>query len=291
MCIKREDFLPQYSKDLFEKSKRVRKVIQHLVDYDIEEIADVTPEEYNIIKLAVVNSIKGEVIASEETSRQAFVENVFLKPAKRAGILSYQDLSSTEKCDFQGKFISGLIFGLEVKGGEGNSVTLLYRPPESDIFAVWSHLDVMSNTPYENMRSVLGRVVKQMVNRDDRRQHVNYLIFYDRWYRTGIKKFSEGEALPDVFVFPEKIPTKTNPNPPLPNIKEDMFLKSLYRFVGNHNDLNDLEVRRHIWNCEIKILQINGKWNRQLKVTNELYPELYFFKSGTTTTNVKAITS
>ncbi len=134
-----------------------------------------------------------------------------------------------------------------------------------------------------------GRVVKQMINSDDRKQHVNYLIFYDKWYPTGIKKFPVGEALPDVFIFPENIPTKLLPCPRLPNADEDVFLKALYRFVGKRNNLKDPEVKRHIWNCEIKIFQTNRQWKRQLKVTNELYPALCFHRSGVSTSNVKAI--
>ena len=166
-----------------EKAKKLREVILNLHRYKIPELKDVSRKEYDLIRLAVINSIKGEIVAKEEKTRQSFVENVFLKPAKTQGFIKdYQDTSGTGKCDFEGDFVQGDKFGLEVKGGEGNSVTLLSRPEKADIFTVWSHLDVMSNTPSENMRAVLGRVVKQMVNKDEKRQKVDFLIFYDEWY-------------------------------------------------------------------------------------------------------------
>src|SRR5438128_8547979 len=174
------------------KAQRVRQVIERLPNFKIPEISDVSQDDYELIKLAIINSIKGEQVAREERSRQEFVEEVFLKPAKKSGLLDYEDTSRDSKCDFEGRFQEGTRFGLEVKGGEGNSVTLLERPIHASTFAVWSHLDVMSNTPAENMRGVLGRIVKQMINVDEKRQKVDFLVFYDRWYQTGIKVFKNG---------------------------------------------------------------------------------------------------
>ena len=95
--------------------------------------------------LSVINSIKGSIIAKANKSRMQFVEEVFLAPAKKRNLLDYQDVSKSGKCDFIGQFRDGPTFGLEVKGGEGNSVTLLERPENAEVFIIWSHLDVMSN--------------------------------------------------------------------------------------------------------------------------------------------------
>ena len=154
MQLKREDFFCYYKDDLKDKADRVKDVIINLPQYDIPDIADLTQEEYDIIQNGVINSIKGKAIAPKEKSRQDFVEEIFLKPAKSKGfILDYKDMSGNNKCDFEGIFSQGQHFGLEVKGGEGNSVTLLYRPTQADMLIVWSHLDVFSNTPAKNMMS------------------------------------------------------------------------------------------------------------------------------------------
>ena len=289
MSIERDDLLPHYSVNLYKKYKRVRNVINNLTNYNIEDISDITPDEYNILKLAIINSLKGSIIALEEKSRQSFVKDVFLKKAKERGLLDYIDTSGREKCDFQGTFKNGIKFGLEVKGGEGNSITLLNRPRDAEVFIVWSHLDVMSNTPYKNMRGVLGRIVKQMINRDDRLQQINFLVFYDKWYLTGLKTFRKGLPLPDVFVFPENIPTVNNPRPKILDFKNHIFLNVLYKILGNYSDLNSDEVLSHIWKTDIEVLQINGKWKRRLKVSNACYPEVSFYKSGLTLQKVKVI--
>lgn len=287
MSITREDLLPQYTVDLIEKRNRVLKLINNLTNYEIEEISDISTDEYNLIKLAVINSIKGKIIASEAKSRQKFVEDVFLDKAKKYQFLDYEDISGREKCDFQGTFKDGIKFGLEVKGGEGNSLTILNRPSDCDIFIVWSHLDVMSNTPYENMRSVLGRIVKQMINRDERKQHVNFLVFYDKWYLTGLKTFKIGHVLPDVFVFPESIPTLENLKPEILDFNDNIFIKSFYSIFDNNYDLNSSEVLSHIWKVSISILQIGGKWKRRLEVKNAFYPDVNFHKSGSSLIDFK----
>ena len=74
MDLKRRDYLPHYAQDLIEKINRVKAVIENLTDYTIDDISDVTRKEYEILKLAAINSIKGRIIAAEEKSRQQFVE-------------------------------------------------------------------------------------------------------------------------------------------------------------------------------------------------------------------------
>ena len=273
MTVTRDDLVPHYREDLAPKVERVRKVIMDLPSYNIPEISDITKEEYELIRLSVINSIKGEQIAFEEKSRQDFVERVYLTPAKEKGILEYKDQSATTKCDFIGSFLATggkppHHFGLEVKGGEGNSVTLIQRPIDANTFIVWSHLDVMSNTPSQNMRAVLGRIVKQMVNRDEKRQKVDFLVFYDEWYENGVKVFKHGEPLPDVFVFPELIPTKSNPHPKLPDpIRGDHpFLSSLMTIVGSRS--LDEETKKHIWYCDIHLEREGTRWMRKMKVFN-----------------------
>lgn len=270
------------------KVERVRKVIVDLPKYSIPEINDVSSDDYQLIKLSIINSIKGEQIAHEERSRQEFVVDVYLEPAKKQRMLQYEDLSQTGKCDFVGVIFSGgkgKRFGLEVKGGEGNSVTLLDRPKDAETFVVWSHLDVMSNTPAENMRAVLGRVVKQMINADEKRQKVDFLVFYDAWYRNGVKTFKQGKSLPDVFVFPRSIPTKTQPHPALPSIEVDPFLSTLFRVVGAIG--LEAEAKKHIWYCDIKIEQSDGKWFRKMRTYNAFDSRVTFTEQEYTTASCK----
>lgn len=283
----REEFLPHYRGDLITKANRLRDVILNLHKYNIPELQGISEQEFDLIRLAVINSIKGEIVAKEEKSRQSFVENVFLKPAKGQGFIrNYEDTSKTDKCDFEGDFTDGKHFGLEVKGGEGNSVTLFSRPENTDILVVWSHLDVMSNTPADNMRAVLGRIVKQMVNENEKRQKVDFLVFYDEWYQNGVKYFSNGLPLPDVFIFPIALPTKAEPHPALPDIKENIFLKSLMKAIGNH-DLNDPLVQKHLWYVDIELREKGKAWIRKLKVFNAFAHNIFLTKQECTNTSCK----
>jgi hypothetical protein len=285
---KRDDYLPHYREDLMEKVAKVRQAILNLIDYDLDDLRDVSKEDYELIRLSVINSIKGEAIAYEEKSRQTFVEEEFLKPAAAAGLITYSDTSRKGKCDFKGHINGEHCFGLEVKGGEGNSVTLLSRPPEADFLVVWSHLDVMSNTPGKNMRSVLGRVVKLMVNRDEKREHVDCIVFYDKWYKMGIKKFKTGKSLPDVFLLPSRTPTKADPCPPVHDPISTPFLSILYRTIGG-KDVTDSEVKTHIWLCEIKIVENNGVWYRELAVRNFFEPSVTLTTGKSTKAKIKPI--
>lgn len=285
----REDLLPYYREDLMDKVSRVRETILDITRFGIDPIRDVSQEDYELIRLAVINSIKGTAIALEESSRQKWVESVFLKPAKERGILSYEDKSGEGKCDFIGIMNDSGKFGLEVKGGEGNSVTLLHRPEGSDSFIVWSHLDVMSNTPAENMNAVLGRVVKQMINRDEKMQKVDYLVFYDEWYTNGVKRFIDNSILPDVVVFPSAIPTIAEPEPTCPNLGQSHFLKCLYDTISPGVGLDSPFVKRHIWQCYISLAGKGSSWSRLMTTRNWAYPDITLARSRTTKASVKPV--
>jgi hypothetical protein len=282
----RDDYVPHYRADLMEIAKKVRDVLVNLHKLNIPELANITEQDYDLVRLAAINSIKGQIVAKEERTRQAFVESVFLKPAKERKILSYKDTSLTGKCDFEGNFVKGHHFGLEVKGGEGNSVTLLERPANAEIFVVWSHLDVMSNSPAKNMNAVLARVVKQMINKDEKRQKVDFLIFYDEWYRSGVKVFKSGPPLPDVFVFPVSIPTRENTHPSLPSISSNIFLNSLFDVVGNVQHQSDV-AKKHIWLCDIELFEQKGSWKRKMKIYNSFDNHILFNDHEFTTATCK----
>jgi len=284
--LKREDIVPIYKEDLLAKAERVREVVANLPDYKIPAIADVTKEDYDLVKLAVFNSAKGEIIAHEERSRQEFVERVYLAPCKKLGLLDYRDESGSGKCDFTGSFKNGRIFGLEVKGGEGNRVTLLHRPTDCKTFVVWSHLDVMSNTPSDNMRAVLGRLVKQLVNNDEKQEQIDFLVFYDAWYQKGIKRFRNAETLPDLFVFPLEIPTKSIPHPKMRDVEKSLFANSLYRVFGKEDGARNEEASKHIWLVDIELVK-EEKWKRILTVRNKLDPKITFSEGESTRASCK----
>lgn len=284
----RDDLLPHYRDDLAKKVEVVRQAILDLAKLGMPGLEDVSAEDYDLIRLSVVNSIKGTDIALSESSRQKWVEEQFLKPAKKSGLVSeYEDKSAEGKCDFIGKLAAGKRFGLEVKGGEGNSVTLFSRPAGTDILAVWSFLDVMSNTPGDNMRAVLGRVVKQMINRDEKQERVDVLVFYDSWYVKGIKQFRGGRVpMPDVIVFPASIPTQSNPHPAPANPATNEFLNALYQVTAG-KPVAHPTVKEHVWVCDLWVEAKGKDWLRGMTLKNWAHPNVAMSNRETLTTAAK----
>ncbi len=117
------------------------------------------------------------------------------------------------------------------------------------------------------MRAVLARIVKQMINEDEKRQKVDFLVFYDKWYQTGVKVFKTGVPLPDVFIFPREIPTKKMTHPILPKL-ENSFLSAVMKTVGKV-ELGAPATSRHLWWCDIQLQLEGSKWIRRMKVFNE----------------------
>ncbi len=86
-----------------------------------------------------------------------------------------------------------------------------------------------------------------------------------------------------------KIPTKKNPHPKLPDPSKIYFLEKLYEVVRGRPSLKDPFVRSHVWLCDIDIVPKGGRWYRKMAVTNWQFPDVTLTAKDSTEAQIKAI--
>ena len=137
-------------------------------------------------------------------------------------IVDYEQNRASNRYDFTIAIerIPDYFAALEVKGGEGNSINISERPMWAREFAVWSHLDgAVVNQPAHGAHSVVNRLTNEAVRRH---KLVDVLFFKDMLCGTqarpcpkyGTQGATIGlRAAPDVFLFPQRIPSIDDPQP------------------------------------------------------------------------------
>ncbi|MEW5828845.1 MAG: hypothetical protein AB1846_08150 [Chloroflexota bacterium] len=162
---------------------------------------------------------------------------------------------------------------LEVKGGEGNSINISERPLWAKEFYIWSHLDgAIVNQPAHGAHSIINRITNELVSRN---KLVNALFFKDILCGTRTRpcpKYPKKEqsigflAAPDIFLFPVRVPTIDDPEPPVHTL-DDLQLPTLVL------DLFDVapEARsRHIWEVRVKVVpSLNNKFGREVEIWHQ----------------------
>lgn len=153
-------------------------------------------------------------------------------------LLDVEDLTATNRYDFKVITRQRRICALDVKGGEGNSVTLSYRPPECHEFGIWSHLaGSFQLQPADQARALIGRIVKVMVNREEQTKHVDFFIVWDAICGSSMRRCPYREkalktVLPCLYLFPQRMPTKNEPHPPLHTLKTTKLPALLLKHQG-----------------------------------------------------------
>ena len=157
---------------------------------------------------------------------------------------------------------------LEVKGGEGNSINISERPLWASEFVVWCHLDgAIVNQPAHGAYAIINRVASEMVKRQ---KHVDAVLFKDARCNTSLRpcpKYltsvpaTELGVAPDIFLMPEVIPSRDNPNPPIHDLKTLLLPQ---RILAAHGVAPE-DFDEHIWQVSIR-LEADAK-NRSVRVT------------------------
>ncbi len=116
---------------------------------------------------------------------------------------------SSTRTDFEVLIQSGYYAGIEVKGGEGNSINISDRPLWANEFCLWCHLDgAIVNQPEHGAHSIINRITNEMCRRE---KSVDVLFFKDLLCGTRTRpcpKYPGNEeriglnTAPDVFLFP-----------------------------------------------------------------------------------------
>lgn len=234
----------------------------------------IEPADYNgsLVFRSAVESIRGRFIASSTSGRQALVREVLEGLLKRGSIADYAQSSSSARYDFTValKRDPSVFVALEVKGGEGNSINISLRPIWANEFAVWCHLDgAIVNQPAHGAHAIVNRITNELVQRH---KPVDVVFFKDILCGTRARpcpKYPGREdqmgllTAPDVFLFPQRVPTADDPEPPVHTLDTLKLPGLILELFG----IAPADVSRHVWQVQVSIVTLlDGRLRRDVQV-------------------------
>jgi hypothetical protein len=243
---------------------------------DVLEQHNIQPSDYNegLIFRSAIESIRGTYIASSTTGRQELVRSILLNLKLSRRIADYTNASTSNRWDFTVLIEKDPDYpiGLEVKGGEGNSINISERPLWAKEFGVWCHLDgAIVNQPAHGAHSILNRLTNEMVLR---KKHVDVLFFKDAICGTRTRPCPKYPATlgmqnvriaPDIFLLPKEVPSKENPQPPVHTLDSLRFPKLILDAFGV-----SLESRpEHIWEVHVRVVKADS--HRLKRITKVIH--------------------
>ena len=263
-------------------TEQVQPTIHLLTDMDVLH-PDVLlqhaiqPADYksSLVFRSAIESIRGSFIASSTTDREGLVRDVLDNLLQRGYIVDYRRSGGSRRYDFTigvGRDPDYFI-ALEVKGGEGNSVDISDRPLWAREFGVWCHLDgAVVNQPAHGAHSIVNRLTSELVRRH---KLVDVLFFKDILCGTPTRpcpKCSGHEdriglmASPDVFLFPQRIPSLDDPEPPV----HTLGTLRLPKLVLELFDVQAAAQDKHIWEVHVRVVELpNGRLQRLVQVWHQ----------------------
>jgi hypothetical protein len=223
----------------------------------------INPVDYksSLVFRSAVESIRGSFIASSTVGREALVGATLERLKQLGDIVDYEYAGRVGRHDFTVVLQRDpdALAAVEVKGGEGNSINISIRPRWAREFAIWCHLDgAIVNQPAHGARAVVSRLVGEMVRRH---KHVDVLFFKDVLCGTrtrpcpkypGRESQMGLETAPDVFLFPQRIPTLEDPEPEvhsLASLRLPGLILSAFGIEGS-------DVARHVWQIRVRVRQL-----------------------------------
>ncbi len=227
---------------------------------------EIQPADYKhgLVFRSAVESIRGTFIASSKTGREGLVGDVLENLKQREGIADYDATGSSRRHDFTVMLERNPDYfaAIEVKGGEGNSINISERPLWAKEFGVWCHLDgAIVNQPAHGAHSIVNRLTNELVRR---KKQVDVAFFKDVLCGTPTRpcpKYPGNETKtglttsPDIFLFPQRVPSLDDPEPPvhtldtlkLPKLILDLFGVATSDYTG------------HFWEVRVKIVETGEK--------------------------------
>ncbi|RYE28085.1 MAG: hypothetical protein EOP48_33895 [Sphingobacteriales bacterium] len=238
------------------------------LDSDHPEILqkrDINPHDYHsgLVFRSAIESIRGSYIASSTPGREKFVEDILVMMKKSGAIKDYERLSSRQRWDFEIYPIDDNYLSIiEVKGGEGNSVNISERTRIVKEFAIWSHLDgSIQHPPSKGARAVVGRITNELSARG---KQVDILFFKDVLCGTsarpcpkypGMEDKIGFDTCPDIYLFPQRVPTVDDPHPPLHTL-DTLMLPSR---ILEQFKVKKADIERHLWYVDLHVEESKGK--------------------------------
>jgi hypothetical protein len=237
-----------------------------LLEHNIQPI----DYKHGLVFRSAIESIRGKFIASSTTGREGLIGDVLENMRHKGMIADYKQTGNSRRYDFivVVEHDPDYIAALEVKGGEGNSINISERPLWAKEFCVWCHLDgAIVNQPGHGAHSIINRLTNELVRRH---KSVDALFFKDILCGTRTRpcpkypdqKDSIGlNAAPDIFLFPRRIPTLEDPEPPVHSLET---LKLPVKVLDLFNV--DRAVRNeHIWEVHVDVeMAANDRIHRRV---------------------------
>lgn len=237
----------------------------------------IEPVDYKdgLVFRSAVESIRGQFIASSTTGREGLVRDVLENLKQRARITDYEQSSSRSRHDFTIMLHQDPDYfaAIEVKGGEGNSINISERPLWAKEFGVWCHLDgAIVNQPAHGAHSIINRLTNELVRR---RKQVDALFFKDLLCGTPTRpcpKYAGNEnkiglrAAPDIFLFPQRIPSLEDPEPPVHTLDMLRLPRQVLELFG----VEATECAKHIWEVHVRVVKLSdGRLQRIVQVMHQ----------------------
>ena len=222
----------------------------------------IRPADYkgSLVFRSAIESIRGSFIASSKTGREGLVGDVLENLLQQSLIMGYKKTGGRARHDFEVVLDQdpGYFVALEVKGGEGNSINISERPLWAREFCVWCHLDgAIVNQPAHGAHSIVNRLTNELVRR---RKLVDVLFFKDVLCGTRARpcpKYPDCQdkiglkTAPDVFLFPRRIPTLDDPEPPVHSLDTLKLPLRILELFGVSET-----VEHHVWQVAVKLIQL-----------------------------------
>lgn len=234
----------------------------------------IQPANYKsgLVFRSAVESIRGTFIASSKTGREGLVDDVLENLSQRARIAGYSKSGGSRRYDFSVAVERDPDYfaAIEVKGGEGNSINISERPLWAKEFGVWCHLDgAIVNQPAHGAHSIINRLTNELVIR---RKLVDVLFFKDILCGTRARpcpKYPHREdtigleTAPDVFLFPQRIPSLNDPNPPVHTMSDLKLPQLILELFA----VPPTQQAKHIWEVHVEIEELpNQRAKRVVQV-------------------------
>lgn len=236
----------------------------------------IQPADYKggLVFRSAIESIRGSFIASSKTGREGLVADVLENLVQQSLIMGYKKTGGRARHDFEVVLDQdpGYFAALEVKGGEGNSINISERPLWAREFCVWCHLDgAIVNQPAHGAHSIVNRLTNELVRR---RKLVDVLFFKDVLCGTRARpcpKYPDcGDRIglktaPDVFLFPRRVPTLDDPEPPVHSLQSLKLPERILKLFGVSGN-----AQRHLWEVHVKLVQLaDGRLRRVVQTWHQ----------------------
>ena len=224
-----------------------------------------TREQYDLLLPSAVASLTGTARANAQRPRENFVRRILEQLREAGNLEDVEDMTHVagRRFDFRARTSGKRVVVIEVKGGEGNSVTLGDRPPGCDEFVVWCHLTgSLQKQPAEQARAIIGRLVKVMVNESEQSKRYDVLVIWDTFCGTSIRQCPEADkrVVPCFFLFPQLQPTIAQPHPTLHTLETTDFP----RMILGHLAIPKSKWPLHAWQVEVELLRPEAAWKRRI---------------------------